>query len=60
MRRREHEPSDADDRPVPIGDLDRTDPPIDDDDRDPALSERQRDVADDQPIEPTDEEPASD
>ena len=37
----EHEPSDADDRPLELHEPHQPDPPVDDDDRDPAFRERQ-------------------
>ncbi|HEX2087431.1 MAG TPA: hypothetical protein VHF89_17240 [Solirubrobacteraceae bacterium] len=38
----DHEPSDADDRVVPLDDPRATEPPVDDDDRDPAVQLRLR------------------
>jgi hypothetical protein len=46
----DHEPSDADDRVVPLDDPAAREPPIDDDDRDPAVQERRRKASGQRPV----------
>ena len=51
-RNLEHEPSDADDRTVPLDEPEEPDEPIDEDVRDPAVGEQEADLPPPDPDEP--------